>query len=275
MASEKDGSQNKSLPRVLVVIVDYLKGKQLLEVVGFLRLSDYPQALIEVVVLDNSVDRKNADHLQNLSDQPSTNVEICAENIGYTAACNKGARMKESDYILLLNPDVCLRDQFTLARMVAFLEQNPGVVICGPRQVNPDGSVAETARCFPSFYELLRRRVRWANKSPHGAQRRVDHTKTQSVDWLQSSCMLVRRGFWDAVGGLDELYFLFMSDIEICLQARRAGKKVHFLSNLVVFPDGVRASRGGFSSLFHNRPFRLHVVDALRFFLRHGFRSYS
>ena len=274
MAVGEGGGQRGTRPSILVVIVDYLKAEQLAEALECLNANDYPHDLMDFVIIDNSVDRKNADKLQRLEDQYSTSVEISPVNLGYTKACNKGAGIKESDYILLLNPDVCLRDPAAIRKMIEFLEGHPGAAICGPRQINPDGGVAETARQFPSFLGLLWRRIGGAKKVSGETPTTVDHTATQTVDWLQSSCMLVRRGFWDAVGGLDERYFLFMSDIEICLQAWRAGQAVHFLSDVEVFPDGIRASRGGFLALFYSRPFRLHVLDALRFFLRHGLGGY-
>ena len=273
MAGAEVGDQGNK-PRIVVVIVDYFKAEQVAEALACLNANDYPRDLMDFVIVDNSVDGNNADKLRRLEVQYSTSIEISPINLGYAKACNKGACMKDSDYILLLNPDVCLRNPASIRRLVEFLEEHPKAAICGPRQINPDGGVAETARRFPSFLGLLWRRIGGTKNVSGKVSITVDHTATQVVDWLQSSCLLVRRSFWDRVGGLDERYFLFMSDIEICLEAWRAGQTVHFLSDVEAFPDGIRASRGGFLALFYSRPFRLHVLDALRFFRRHGLGEY-
>src|SRR3546814_19108088 len=92
----------------------------------------------------------------------------------------------------------------------------------------------------------------------------LDYGRTQPVDWLQSSCVLVRRDFWDRVGGLDERYFLFMADCVLCWAAWDRGPEVFHVAEATVVADGIRDSAGGVRALFRNpralHPLRDHIL---------------
>ncbi|MCK5682070.1 hypothetical protein KAI46_14800 [bacterium] len=101
----------------------------------------------------------------------------------------------------------------------------PKVAICGPKQINPDGQIAETMRDAPTALELGSRRIAWLksitstiNRNNFSQQDTIS-CHNQAVDWLQSSCLLVRSSFWQETGGLNENYFLFMGDLDLCRKA--------------------------------------------------------
>jgi N-acetylglucosaminyl-diphospho-decaprenol L-rhamnosyltransferase len=79
--------------------------------------------------------------------------------------------------------------------------------------------------------------------------------------------MMMRRADWNAVGGLDERYFLFMSDVEICRRIRRLGKSVAVSSCADVRADGIRASAGGIRHLLSSRALRYHFKDSLTYYV--------
>jgi len=99
----------------------------------------------------------------------------------------------------------------------------------------------------------------------------LDYSKIQDVDWLQSSCVIVRRDFWEKVGGYNESYFLFMADTEMCLRAWEMGYRVVYYPEVRVYADGKRLSAGGFRMFFKSRFVRQHVKDSLRYNLKHLF----
>jgi len=95
--------------------------------------------------------------------------------------------------------------------------------------------------------------------------RHLDYSKTQDVDWLQSSCFMVRRDFWEAVDGFNEIYFIFLPDTEMCARAWEMGYRVVYFPETQVYADGKRLSDGGFLQFFQNRFLRIHVLDEIKY----------
>jgi N-acetylglucosaminyl-diphospho-decaprenol L-rhamnosyltransferase len=142
-------------------------------------------------------------------------------NLAYRHICREGA----PDYIHLLNPDTELRRGAVVA-LVRFLETHPAVGIAGSSFENLDGSDWPYAFRFPSVLSelegglgfglvtrLLRRAVVAVEMGP----------SSQPIDWVSGASMMVRRSVFDAVGGLDEDFFLYFEETDFCFRAKKAG----------------------------------------------------
>jgi N-acetylglucosaminyl-diphospho-decaprenol L-rhamnosyltransferase len=101
----------------------------------------------------------------------------------------------------------------------------------------------------------------------------LNYEKIQDVDWLQSSCVILRKSLWNKIGGLNEDYFLFMSDVEICHKAWEWGKRVVYYPEARVWADGKRVSAGNFRSFLKSWVLRKHVKDSLKYRLKHFFKK--
>jgi GT2 family glycosyltransferase len=206
-------------------------------------------------------------------------VIINEKNVGYTRGNNLGVRRAEGEFIAIVNPDIIWRDNDVLQKLVDFGEKNPEVGIWAPKQINDDGSRPITVRAFPKFFVQIARRT-FLRKLPgikkivaYDEMQHLDYDKTQEVDWIQSSFIMMRKEFWDELGSFDEAYFIFMSDAELCWQSWKRGKKVMLYPEAKVYADGIRCSRGGFFTLFKSKILRQHVIDALRYFKKHLFEK--
>ncbi|HEV7372215.1 glycosyltransferase [Arenibaculum sp.] len=247
------------LPHVHVVIVDFHKATLLVRNLESL-CRQYPADRMSIIVVDNSADPGNHQILRQLETVENLRLMVNDRNIGYTRACNQGARQGGGDYLLMVNPDVEWRDVGSLREFVAFLDSHPQIGICGPRQINPDGSVAETIRTIPNIFKQAARRL-----FPGQCVSHADYEATQPAEWLQSSCILIRRSLWDRIGGFDESYITFMADVDICYKSWLAGQGVYYFADAAVYPDGRRASVGGFWALLYSRALRRHLIDAIIF----------
>lgn len=259
-------------PKIHVIIIDYFKASRVIDAVRSIRAQDQDQSSIAITILDNSCCDKNYSTLKKI---PSLDAEIIKSetNIGYVAAVNLAARQYNNgaDLILLLNPDIIISEKSTISSLAKNFDAADCYIV-GPAQINDDGSTPSTVRGYPSLFALIAKRTalintKWGSRlvSKYLLQG-FDASQKQSVPWLQSSCVLIRRTYWDAVGGLNPKYFLFMADIEICKKAYELGGKVIYDPTYKAIADGRRCSEGGIISIFKSRTLRIHLIDAIKYY---------
>jgi len=261
--------QGSDYPRIATIIVNFHKAERLIRGLELLRLQSLaPQ--MKIVVVDNSVSRREAEALQQHT-RPDESLIISAENLGYSRAVNLAVRNAGShDYILLASPDILVEDRRAIQEMVSLLQNEPRIAVLATLQHNDDGSPVEVARQFPSFWRQILRR-----SHPQGFQELniqsglKEGMRIVDVDWVQSSFVMIPRAFWDKVSGLDETYKIFMADVAICWRAHKQGLRVAVTSLVNVRADGLRASRGGIRDIFKSRALRIHLRDAMVYYLRH------
>jgi GT2 family glycosyltransferase len=187
-------------------------------------------------------------------------------NVGLAAGWNRGMRAATGDYFLILNADAWVLGD-GVDRLVEFAERTPDAAVVAPRLRFPDGRLQRSVRGFPTLWRLateyyflrkLAPRSRALNSFYANGFR---HDETRAVEWVMGACLLVRRAAVDAVGPLDEDYFLFSEETDWCYRFRRAGWKVYFLPDAEV-AHVLGAGHGG---RFYREQLRSH----LRFFAKH------
>lgn len=260
-----------------VVILDYFKAAHILKNVASL-LEQKVSVSYNIIVVDNSCDEKNAQTLSQLKKYKNLQLIINNENSGYSKAHNDIQFFIKGEYVLIVNPDIHWgKSGYTLQKMLDFMKQNPQTAIMGPKQKLENGSVEMTVRPFPSFFIQISRRTRLRRIPGLSDMVKKDEAearglfRSKEVDWLQSSCILVRKKFWDEVGGFDENYKIFMADVELCFQAWKRGYKVMYYPEVSVCADGKRSSSGSFRNFFNNWILRQHFKDACKYHWNHLF----
>jgi N-acetylglucosaminyl-diphospho-decaprenol L-rhamnosyltransferase len=174
--------------------------------------------------------------------------------------------------LLLVNPDIILEDPTTIQKLRSIMDSSPEIGVLACTQINDDGSPVEIARNFPNILRLVLRRFAPRRLSElHLLRPLVSDTREIEVDWVQSSFVLISNDLWNSIQGLNEKYYIFMSDVELCLEAWRRGFKVVVTSIVYVRADGLRASRGGMLSILKNKALRIHIRDAIKFHSYNGF----
>ncbi|HEY6193089.1 MAG TPA: glycosyltransferase family 2 protein [Bacteroidota bacterium] len=207
-----------------------------------------PPFAFEIIVVDNASTDDSVARARLHA--PGAVVVENASNTGYAAANNAGYRRATGEFILLLNPDTILHDG-ALESMVGFLRANPDAGAIGPRILNPDGSLQRTGVSAPSLWNQLAETFFLDRAFPRsrifGRHRRLyeDPGSRHDVDCLQGSCLLVRR---DAVGPflLDEAYFLYFEETDLCARLREEGWRV------VYVPDATVVHIGGSGSAHYD-----------------------
>lgn len=219
--------------RVSVVIVSFNARPYLLQCLS--SLAAHVTLPLEVVVVDNASADGSAEAVR--SGHPAVHVIENRANLGFAAACNRGLREARAPYCLLLNSDaeVC---PGSLEALAAVLDERPDVGIVGPRTLGPDGGpqVSFGPDLTPLAEWRQRRLVLALREGQASAARKVAElsAREQEPVWVSAACLLARKAALDAVGGLDERFFLYEEDVDLCLRVRRAGWRVLFTPRAVV-----------------------------------------
>jgi hypothetical protein len=185
----------------------------------------------EVILIDNQSDDASLAVARRF---PQVRVHLNAQRCGFAANYNRGMALARGRYLLLLNPDTEVLPG-ALANLLNFMEQQPGVGLCGGQLLFPDGTIQPSPRRFPNFGTLIARRTplrlfladSWLNKRHLMAD--LDHSQPQAVDWLLGACLFVRRQVLETVGPLDEGYFLYVEDIDWARRIHQAGWQIYYV----------------------------------------------
>lgn len=246
---------------VSAVVVNFNARDYLVECVRSLRA----EGVDDVVVVDN--DSADGSRWALEAADPGVTFVSTGANLGYGTAANRGAALATGHRLLVCNSDVVL-EPGVVKSLTAFLDAEPGVGIVGPRIERPDGTLYPSPRTFPdlgvaaghAFLGLVAPGNRFTRR-----YRMIDwdHVRSTSVDWVSGACFLVRRDTWDAVGGFDQAYFMYVEDVDLCWRAGRAGWNVAFEpAARVVHAQGVSSA---------GAPYRMiveHHRSLLRFYRR-------
>lgn len=179
----------------------------------------------EILVIDNGSTDETIDWLR--ADYPDIRIIANADNHGFAAANNQGIAASRGDLMLLLNPDALLEPD-TLRLLAAHFAADPGCGVAAPRMLNAVGAVALNA--YPAYTVDSVLFQYWGlgrlfPRAAHNRYQRACETAVApfSVAWAQGSCLLIRHTVIEAIGGLDEGFFLFCEEPDFCERAARAG----------------------------------------------------
>lgn len=200
-----------------VVIVNYRTPDLVGRAVDSVKDHAGPEGLrADIYVVDNgsgdgSMEKIRAAH-------PDITVLDAGGNLGFAAGNNIALRLVRTPYVMLLNSDAFLQSG-ALRRLVDLMEANPKVGVIGPRVLNPDGTDQDYPVRFPSILEMIRRAL---GGPQFPAQGRDPHAPID-MERIHGCCLMTRKSVLDAVGLLDERFWMYDEDMDWCLRARAAG----------------------------------------------------
>ena len=183
-------------------------------------------------------------------------------NLGFPRAVNQGIRATSSELVLLLNPDT-LVDGGAIDLLAAGLRADPAAAAAGPRILDGDGQ-PEMSWWFhlgPAQEWRLRRLRRACERGAARARQRVERLtgSRREVDWLTGACLMLRRRPTVAAGLMDEHYFLYFDDVDLCAALRARGGRILFLPEAeIVHLRGRTTGRRPRATGRHYRASQLH-----------------
>ncbi|WP_370336831.1 glycosyltransferase family 2 protein [Parvularcula marina] len=258
-----------SNPSVTALIVSYHTGPLLFRCLA----SVLEQAgAREIILIDNGNPEEVLARLHEIAGiDPRLRILSGHGNIGFAAACNKGAEAASGTHLLILNPDAQLPPGGLPTLCTELGHAEGEMKLIGGRLVGPDGFEQAGSRRavltpWTALVEILRL-DRLAPKHPYF--RRLNHhtdplpEQTIPVPTISGACMLLSREDYFAISGMDEHYFLHVEDVDFCLRFREAGGEVYFCPAVDILHEK------GSSRTSRVRVERLKAQSLTRYFRRH------
>ena len=199
----------------------------------------------EVFVVDNASTDGSADMVQ--VEFPWVQLIRLDKNRGFAGGNNPAMEKASGRYVLLLNSDAFLAES-VLEKTIQYMEDHPAIGVLGCKLTDPDGTMQPSARMLPGpvnkVLHITGLAARFSKSKFFG---RVDytwwdHSQPKPVGWVVGAYFLIRRETMEAIGVLDERYFLYFEEIDYCLSARRAGWEVVFYPHASVIHLGGQSS---------------------------------
>jgi GT2 family glycosyltransferase len=222
---------------------------------------------VRVIVADNA---SSDGSLETVADLPVVALPL-EHNGGFAFGCNRAWRAGDAPFVLFLNPDARL-DEPSLRSLVRVLEDDERVGIAGPRLLREDGSLSLSQRRFPRAASTLARALLLNRLFPGAAwaseldQDRAAYERGGSPEWISGACMLARRSVLERIGGLDEGFFLYCEDKDLCRRIRDAGYDVRYEPRAVcIHVEGASAPRPGLLGIL--------AASRVRYARKHGGRG--
>lgn len=248
-----------------VVVVSYNSRERIRACVEPLsRLDD-----VEVVVVDNA----SADGtLESVADLAIRAIPLSA-NTGFAHGCNVGIAAGEAPYVLLLNPDAEIGDD-SIRELVRVLEEEPDTGAVAPRIVDGEGHLDFSLRRFPRLRSTfsqalyLHRVFPEANWTDELVRNEDVYERPGSPEWVSGACLLVRRTALERLGGLDDGFFMYSEDVDLCKRLHDEGLGLRFQPRAtIVHAGGGSAPRSALLPML--------VASKIRYARKHRGRAYA
>lgn len=226
---------------------------------------------LEIIVVDNASTDGSPEMIRE--EFPEVNLIVSEKNLGFAGGNNLGIEKSRGRYVLLLNSDAYLLPG-VLGSTLSFMEETPDCGILGVKLVCENGDMQPSARMLPSPWRKLLvisgvadrfSGSKWLGGPDHSWWA---HDAPKDVGWVPGAYFLIRRKVVEAVGGMDERYFLYFEETDYCLQALRAGWRV------MIYPLVSVIHLGGESSKATRQPMSMKGKQLVKFHHESEFMYY-
>ena len=227
-------------------------------------LANTPTSSCEIWVVDNASTDDSPRMVREMF--PQVHLIENQENVGFARANNQAIQRCAGKYILLLNPDT-LVTYGALQALVEFLDKHLEAGAAGARILNPDGSLQISSHPRPTLSRELWRLFHLDSLSPYGEypMTKWETNRVYEVDALMGSCLLLRKEVLAQVGFLDEDYFMYSEEVDLCYKIQRAGWRLLWVPQAKVVHFGGQSTKQVptemFLNLYHGK---------IKFFRKHS-----
>jgi len=219
----------------------------------------------EIIVVDNA----STDGTVDLLKREFSQVKLIANsgNKGFSAANNQAIKIAKGEYLLLLNPDTVVHP-CSLDTLITFLDTSPDFGACGPKLLDADGRMHASIGYVPTFRSILYGKTIFRSLGLFQGHYRklqtdnIDCSKQVDVEQISGAVLMVRCSLMKQIGLMDESFFLYYEDVDLCLRIRKAGWRIAYV------PEAMITHTGGRSTLQVSAKKKFMLYKSLLIYLR-------
>ena len=197
----------------------------------------------EVILVDNASSDSSVETARSL--YPEIRIVELQENIGFAAACNRGAEVARGEVFFFLNSDTSL-DRRCLTFCSRALQAYPEKYFFQPKiiKMGQNDRLDGAGDLFPKDGRPVHRGMGM-------------HSSTFFDGFILFPCgaaAIWRRDAFEKLGGFEESFFAYLEDVDLGLRAVLAGKMGWYIPEAVVYHLGGGAADGDYGSKVFDRP---------------------
>ncbi|GJL81762.1 MAG: glycosyl transferase [marine bacterium B5-7] len=181
----------------------------------------------EVIIVDNGSSDSDWDGLKKTLESRERTTVIClGENVGFGAACNRGAKIASGEILCFINPDIVITEEFT-DKVLENFQSMPRAVVVGvrssvkrwfdfsagplPNLLLETMNIVLVGRYLEALWVYFRSCYARA---------------PMQVGWVVGACLFIKRASFYELDGFDEDYFLYYEEVDLCHRVRNNGGTV-------------------------------------------------
>ena len=214
--------QNNSLS---VIIINYRQINLLFDCIKSV-YDAFAGNSFEVIIINNSPE-ENPDKLS--ADYPGIKI-INNENKGFSQANNLGVKISTGEYLLFLNCDTIVKNNFFPDLIKEFGNNDFGAA--GLKLFYPDGSFQLSFWRENTFFNEIKNKKEekyfYGRLKNYASKVENEFNKVKEVDWVSGAALFMRRKVFEKISGFDESFFLFYEDADLCKRLKSSGYKIYF-----------------------------------------------
>lgn len=198
-----------------------------------------------IIVVDNASPDGSGLKLQ--AEFPNLNIVLSNTNGGFGAGVNIGMAKCHTELVLVLNPDTYFLDG-NISKIVSYFSDYNDAGLIGLELINPDGTRQYSARRFYSVLDIVLRRT-CLGKLSLFKQSLDTHLMRNNwsngffeADWVMGTGFVIRKNAFDEIQGMDESYFLYFEDVDLCARLWQSGWRVLAAPGVQLVHDHQRTS---------------------------------
>jgi GT2 family glycosyltransferase len=211
------------------------------------------------------VDNSPTDILRNTFNFPEVVYIFVGKNSGFGAGHNLILNQINSNFHLILNPDITFTSEVILD-LIKVIDTRSKVSFITPKVLYPSKEIQNVCRKHPTFFDLINRRLKVSKNGIENNTYKDQNLETLFYpDFIQGCFMLFKTTDLQTLKGFDERFFLYMEDADICRRIYKSGKKILFYPKVEIIHQH---QQGSSKSI---KLFIIHASSAIKYFLKWGF----
>lgn len=217
-------------------------------------------------IVDNGSTDDTVEHI--IATYPDVTILETGKNMGYGAGHNFIMDLLDSDYHVIINPDISVRDD-VISNMVEYMEQHPEVGMLSPEIRFPDGHLQILGKKIPLPHYLIASRMRGDNPGKllsEYAMLDVDLSKPTEIQNATGCFMFIRTELFKQIGGFDKRYFMYFEDCDLTRKVN-AVSKVMYYPYATVYHEWGRESKKDFKLRF------IQIRSMIKYYAKWGMKQ--